>query len=72
MVIVRKLEVQRKERWYIQVNTEDGKPFLTTYIEERPLKQRIDIGFQTVYVDFSNITWIEKIIKRIQAGNYTF
>ena len=72
IVVVRHLEVERKERWYIQVNSENGEPYLTTFIEERPLKQRMDIGFRTVHVDFSNITWIEKIIKRIQDGNYTF
>jgi len=72
VVIVRIFEIERKERWYIQVNTDDGKPYLTTFIEERSLKQRRDISIQTSYIDFSNITWIEKIIKRIQNGNYTF
>lgn len=72
VVIVRNLEVEGIEKWYIQVNTEDGTPYLTTFIEEKPLKQRMDIGDRTVHVDFSNITWIEKIIKRIQDGKYIF
>ncbi len=71
VVINRQLDVLKKERWYIQVNSKDGLPFLTTFIKEFDLMNDLPVPFQMSKLDFGNITWIEKIIKQILDGSYS-
>ena len=71
-IIIRHLEVQQIERWYIQVNSELGVPIITTFVKENKSQGRLEMVFQTPRIDFSNITWSEKIIKQIQDGKYVF
>lgn len=72
VVITRHLEILKKEKWYIQVNSKEGLPFLTTFIKELELKNNWPAPFQITQLDFSNITWVEKIIKQIIDDSYSF
>ena len=70
VVITRHLEISKKVKWYIQVNSIDGLPLITTFIKEFELTDDLPTPFQMTQLDFSNITWVEKIIKQILEGNY--
>ncbi len=72
VVISRHLEIPKKTKWYIQVNSKEGIPFLTTFIKEFELNNDLPAPFQMIQLDFSNITWVEKILKQIVDGNYIF
>lgn len=71
-IIIRHFEIRKIEKWYVQVNSSQGKPILTTFIKEQKREQRVDIAIRTVQIDFSDITWVEKIIKQIIDGKYEF
>lgn len=64
-VIVRCLEIERKEKWYIQVNSIEGYPILTRFIRDDLSKNKTSMPFKMIQMDFVDITWVEKIIKQI-------
>ena len=71
-IIIRHFEIKKVERWYIQVNSSHGDPVLTTFIKEQKREERVDIAIRIVQIDFSTITWVEKIIKQIMEDKYDF
>ncbi len=71
-IIIRHFEVQKTEKWYIQVNSLQGEPILTTFIKEQKREKRMDIAIRTVQVDFSDMTWAEKIIKQIMDNKFDY
>jgi hypothetical protein len=67
VVIIRYLPALEKEKWYIQINQNDGTPFLTKEIKTKT-KQRT--FYNTVkFIDFENFEWVEKIIKELMNEN---
>lgn len=71
-IIVRFFEIEKTEKWYIQVNSEEGHPILTTFIKELNSEISIPMAFRMTQIDFMDIEWIEKIIKQIIDGRYKF
>lgn len=71
-VIMRYCEIEQNEKWYIQVNSANGSPLLTTFVNEFKRENKIATAFRMIQIDFENITWIEKIIKQIINGQYKF
>jgi hypothetical protein len=64
-VIARYIEPKNVQRWYIQVNSEAGEPIFTTLIKEDKLSRNNNIILESQRLNFSDVSWIEKIIKRI-------
>lgn len=64
-VIVRYFEVERIEKWYVQINLDKGKPYLTALIKETSFKTELPLPFKMMQMDFDDVYWIEKIIKKI-------
>jgi hypothetical protein len=71
-VVLRYSEVKKSEKWYIQVNLEDGSPYLTTLIKESEVESELPVPFKMNRLDFSDVSWIEKVIKKIIEGRYEF
>lgn len=71
-VIVRIFEFQRLEKWYVQVNLKDGTPFLSTLIKQETITTILPPQFRISHIDFGEITWVEKIIKKIIDNKFSF
>ncbi|CAD0008164.1 hypothetical protein [Flavobacterium salmonis] len=71
-VIIRILEVEKKEKWYIQINLNDGTPHFTTFVKELLCEHEMPVTFKMFQLDYTDITWLEKIIKQISEKKYTF
>lgn len=71
-VIIRYIEREKKEKWYIQVNSSNGTPYFTTFVNEFFCESTISALSKMAQLDFGNITWIEKIIKKIIDQKYSF
>lgn len=65
IVIIRCILSCQKEEWHIQVNTDEGAPFVTYFIKSVQLKYHLATPIQMRKYDFGEITTIEKIIKKI-------
>jgi hypothetical protein len=71
-VILRYLEVEKKEKWYIQINLNDGTPYFTTFVNEFICVQKVSVPSKMMQLDYADITWLEKIIKQIIENKYAF
>lgn len=71
-VILKSDIVNGIDKWYVQVNSKDGAPKLTTLIKQEERGNQPPFQFRMTQIDFSNITWIEQIIKKIMQGEYEF
>ena len=71
-VILRYYEVEKKEKWYIQINLNDGTPHFTTFVNELVYEQEMSVTSKMFQLDYADITWLEKIIKQIIEKKYTF
>lgn len=69
-VIIRYLEVENKEKWYIQINLNDGTPHYTSFVNEFLCKQKMSVHFKMHQLDYADITWVEKVIKQIIDKKY--
>lgn len=69
-VIIRYIEVEEKEKWYIQVNSNDGIPCFTAFINEFFIKQKISVTIRMIQLDFEDVFWVEKIIKTMMEEKY--
>lgn len=71
-VILRSLESERLDKWYVQVNDEVGIGRLTTLVRTEAMKHRIEMPFRMTMLDFSDVTWLEKEIKTMINNKYDF
>ncbi len=71
-IIIRYFESIKKEKWYIQVNPFDDRPYVTTFIEERDSMNSDQFMVNLVNYEFENVTWIEKYVKSICDNTYKF
>ena len=71
-VILRSLEFERLDKWYVQVNDEKGIGRLTALVREEALEYRIEVPFRMTILDFLDITWLEKEIKKMINNKYDF
>jgi hypothetical protein len=69
-VIMRYLEIEKKEKWYIQINLNDGTPHFTSFVNEFLCEQEMPVPFKMSQLDYADITWVEKIIKQIIDKKY--
>lgn len=69
-VIIRYFEVEKKEKWYIQINLNDGTPKYTTFVKELICEQEMHVTFKMDQLNYADITWLEKIIKQIIENKY--
>lgn len=70
-VIVRYIEVEEKEKWYIQVNSNDGIPCFTACIKEILIKQKLSLPIRMMQLDFEDVLWVERIIKTMIEEKYS-
>jgi len=70
IVIIRHYEVLKLEKWYIQMNSDKGDPIVTIFIKEMIQRGKVDLSTKSFQVDFSDITWVEKIIKKIIVNEF--
>lgn len=71
-VILRTNRFNATDSWFVQVNDEKGIPFLTTLIHVDEIKSALEAPFRMSHLDFSNLTWVEKLIRKMQKGTYQF
>jgi len=71
-VILRSFEFQSLARWYIQANDSYGMPLLTTLLKETPFKSEMTVPSRMATIDFSDVSWIEKEIKKMMKGTFSF
>ena len=71
-IILRSNQIQQIDRWYVQVNNIDGIPSLTTFIKEIEVGSQLAASFRMHQLDFCNITWIEKEIKKMLVGKFKY
>ena len=71
-VILRSLEFQKLDKWYVQINDEKGVGKFTTLLKETVLEYRIEVPIRTIMIDFSDVSWIENEIKKMINGTYNF
>lgn len=65
-VIMRYFEVDNREKWYIQVNFTDGTAHYTTFVDkDSRIKREVSVPTRITQLDFEDISWLEKIIKKI-------
>ncbi|MDQ8014622.1 MAG: hypothetical protein REI96_19385 [Flavobacterium nitrogenifigens] len=69
-VIIRYIGVQRKEKWYIQANSNDGSPRFTAFVKEFSIKYFESTPSRMIQLDFVDVFWIEKIIKTMIEEKY--
>lgn len=50
------------------MNNEHGLPFITTFIREDQMTSKLEGPFRMMKLDFMNLTWIEKEIKKVVEG----
>jgi hypothetical protein len=60
------------ESWYVQKNSDNGIPFISTCIRKQAVSSRIIMPFYLDYLDYEDISWAEKIIKQIINNSYKF
>tara|TARA_Y100001972_G_scaffold116691_1_gene154869 strand:- start:1829 stop:2641 length:813 start_codon:yes stop_codon:yes gene_type:complete len=60
------------DNWFVQVNLEDGTPFLTTGVRSDQISSTLEFPFRSIQLNFSNLTWIEKLIKQMQEEKYEY
>ncbi len=71
IIIKRHLELENISKWYIQLNSQEGTPFVTILIkEEDELTSKSSLPFEMTNLDFGDISWAERIIKQIINGRY--
>lgn len=61
-----------KERWYIQMNDENGSPLITACIRVNEMISTLNTPSRIINLDFSDITWVEKLMKKMLDGEYEF
>ena len=71
-IIIRYDEVSYIDKWYIQINFDNGEPKLTTFIKSNCNTSRTSFQSRLSQLDFSNVTWIEKIIKKMIQGKFKY
>lgn len=71
-VIMKKIEFQKIEKWYIQVNTNEGIPKLTTFIKKEDSQDDLSVPFKMTQIDFSEVAWIEQVMKQILNDQFEF
>ena len=52
------------------MNSDKGDPIATIYIKEMIQREKANLSFKSIQVDFSDITWVEKIIKKIMENEF--
>jgi hypothetical protein len=68
-IILRCIKDIGKEIWYIQINEVDGSPKFTTIIKEDNCNNSCSPQFRVSQLDFSDMSWIEKEIKKLMNDN---
>lgn len=71
-VILRCDEISHTDKWYIQVNFDNGEPMLTTFIQSDYNPSMTSLQPRVSQLDFSNITWLEKIIAKMIQGKFEY
>lgn len=71
-IILRSFQYSRIDKWYVQVNNEQGVGQLTTFIKEIPIEYKMEVPVKMTSLDFSDVTWIEKEIKKMIKMVYNF
>lgn len=69
-IIIRYIEVQEKEKWYIQVNSNEGIPRFTAFAKEFSIKNTKSPPSRMLQLDFVDVFWIEKILKTMIEEKY--
>ncbi len=64
-VILRSNKIDKTDSWYIQQNDNQGNPKLTLKIKTEQLKTLTEGPFRMTELDFSNLSWIEKHLKKL-------
>lgn len=65
-------KIKFTETWYVQINSEIGSPILTTLIRIDKNISKLELPFRMIRLDISNLTWIEKEIKKMVDGKFEF
>lgn len=71
-VIIRTSEFSFNEKWYVQVNDENGVGILTTLLKQEELSQIIQFQFRLANLDFTDNRWIERALKQMILNKYKF
>lgn len=75
-VLIRYDDVKNEEKWYVQINTDEGLPYITTlFAEKKGIRRKMDshqIVFRMTELDFGEVYGIEKTIDDIIKGKYAF
>jgi len=71
-ILLRCIQIIRKERWYLTVNDQFGTPTFTHYLHEEDVENIIDTPFRMGILDFQDLSTIDKKIKNIIKGTYEF
>jgi hypothetical protein len=71
-IILRYLEFEKLEKWYVQINLKDGTPSFTTFLKESVNESKLSVTTRMSDIDFSNFEWLEKTISQIIGGKYQF
>lgn len=69
-VILRTDKINATDNWFIQMNDEKGRPVLTNRIRVDHIESIIRVPYRLSVLDYSDLTWIEKIIKQMISGRY--
>jgi hypothetical protein len=64
-IILRCIKSIGKEIWYVQINQEDGSPQFTSIVKEENCINSISPQIRSVQLDFSDMNWLEKEIKKL-------
>lgn len=71
-VVIRYHGNTKQERWYIQVNPINERPFLTAFIKEKNIKKSDQFLTNLFSYEHEDVSWVEKIIKRMLNGSYKY
>lgn len=71
-VVIRYHGNTKQERWYIQVNPINERPFLTAFIKEKNIKKSDQFMTNLFSYEHEDVSWVEKIIKKMLDGSYEY
>jgi hypothetical protein len=60
------------DNWFVQMNDEEGIPILTTLTRVDHVTSPFETPFRMIQLNHSELTWIEKLIKKMLDGKYEF